>query len=288
MSKDLKQKLKDHWDGFTESERKIASYLTHNIRDLPFETAASLSKRVGVSPMTVGRFLRSLGYENLGEIKEEFRGDGTWRNFYKPPELPHDGDAVAMHLLSETRALAGVHEVARTKEWKAVIRQLVDADRVSVASFQHSNFLGLGLANLLKQVRPRVAFHDGADSACVDMLLDSTPKSCVVLIDQRRYFKQFRDVAEQVAQRGIPLVLIADIECYWARDLTPHALLIPASEVWHSYCAMSSLFSLIVAAVSESSDGVMERLAEINELRQEMGCYVRPSRGSSRRKGGHS
>jgi hypothetical protein len=24
--------------------------------------------------------------------------------------------------------------------------------------------------------------------------------------------------------------LIADIECYWARELTPHALLIPASE----------------------------------------------------------
>lgn len=283
MTKDLKQKLKDHWDGFTASERKIANYLMHNIRDLPFETAASLGKRVGVSPMTVGRFLRTLGYEGLGEMKEEFRGDGTWRHFYKPPELPQDGDAVAMHLLAETHALAGVHEVARTKEWKSVIRLLVAADRVSVASFQHSSFLGLGLAKLLQQVRPRVAFNDGADSACVDMLLDSDKNSCVVLIDQRRYFREFREVAERVAQRGIPLVLIADIECYWARELTPHALLIPASEVWHSYCAMSSLFSLIVAAVTEQSDGVMERLSEINELRQELGCYIDPPRGKARK-----
>jgi DNA-binding MurR/RpiR family transcriptional regulator len=188
-----------------------------------------------------------------------------------------------MHLLAETRALAGVHEVARTKEWKVVIKQLVSADRVSVASFQHSSFLGLGLANLLQQVRPRVAFHDGADNACVDMLLDSTKQSCVVLIDQRRYFRQFRDVAEHVAARGIPLVLIADIECYWARELTPHALLIPTSEVWHSYCAMSSLFSLIVAAVSEQSDGVMERLSEINELRQQLACYIDPPRGRTRK-----
>src|SRR5690349_18596362 len=135
MTKDLKQKLKDHWDGFTASERKIATYLMHNIRDLPFETAASLGKRVAVSPMTVGRFLRTLGYEGLGELKEEFRGDGTWRHFYKPPELPQDGDPIATHLLAETRALAGVHEVARTKEWKAVIKLLVAADRVSVASF---------------------------------------------------------------------------------------------------------------------------------------------------------
>lgn len=283
MSKDLKQKLKDHWDGFTASERKIATYLMHNIRDLPFETAASLSKRVSVSPMTVGRFLRTLGYEGLNELKEEFRGDGTWRHFYKPPELPQDGDAVAMHLLAETRALAGMHEITRTREWKSVIRQLVSAERVSVASFQHSIFLGLGLAKLLQQVRPRVAFHDGADSACVDMLLDSGKDGCVVLVDQRRYFRQFRDVAEHVARRGIPLVLIADIECYWARELTPHALLIPASEVWHSYSAMSSLFSLIVAAVTEQSDGVMERLSEINELRQELAGYLDPPRGRARK-----
>jgi DNA-binding MurR/RpiR family transcriptional regulator len=284
MTKDLKQKLKDHWDGFTTSERKIANYLLHNIRDLPFETAASLSKRVNVSPMTVGRFLRTLGYEGLGELKEEFRGDGTWQHFYKPPDQATDGETIATHLLAETRALAGVHEIVRTKEWKSVIRQLVAADRVSVASFQHSSFLGLGLANLLQQVRPRVAFHDGADSACVDMLLDSTKKSCVVLVDQRRYFRQFRDVAEHVVRRGIPLVLIADTECYWARELTPNALLIPTSEVWHSYCAMSSLFSLIVAAVLEESDGVMDRLSEINELRQELACYIDPPRGKARKK----
>jgi DNA-binding MurR/RpiR family transcriptional regulator len=81
---------------------------------------------------------------------------------------------------------------------------------------------------------------------------------CSIQSDCRRattppYFRQFRDVAEHVAARGIPLVLIADIECYWARELTPHALLIPTSEVWDSYCAMSSLFSLIVAAVASKA-----------------------------------
>jgi DNA-binding MurR/RpiR family transcriptional regulator len=284
MTKDLKQKLKDHWDGFTASERKIATYLMHNIRDLPFETAASLSKRVGVSPMTVGRFLRTLGYEGLGELKEAFRDDGTWRHFYKPPEQPRDTDAIATHLLAETRALAYVHELARTKEWKAIIRLLVSAERVNVASFQHSTFLGLGLAKLLQQVRPHVAFSDGNDGAYVDMLLDSNKRSCVVLIDQRRYFKQFREVAEHVAQRGIPLVLITDIECYWAPELTPHVLMVQPSEVWHSYSALSSLFSLIVAAVSEESEGVMERLSEINELRQELAGYIGPAT-DRRRKG---
>lgn len=284
MAKDLKQKLMDHWERFTASEQKVATYLIHNIADLPFETGASLSKRVGVSPMTIGRFVRTLGYEGLNELKEEFRVDSGWRHFYSQPKQPRDKDPITSHLLAETRALDSVHELARGKEWKAIIQLLVSADRVSVASFQHSTFLGLGLAKLLQQVRPHVAFNDGSDGAYVDMLLDSTKNSCVVLIDQRRYFKQFRDVAEHVARRGIPLVLITDVECHWARELTPHSLMIPASEMWHSYSAMSSLISLIVALVIDESDAVMERLSEINELRQDLVGYVGPPPGKTRKR----
>lgn len=273
MSNDLKQKVKDGWEGFTASERKIATYLLHNIRDLPFETNASLSKRVGVSPMTVSRFVRNLGYEGWGELREEFRGDNTWRNFYKPREQSKDADEISGHLLAETRGIAAVHELARTREWKTIIKLLASADQVSIASFQHSTFLGLGLAKLLQQVRPRVAFSDGTDAAYVDLLLDSSPRGCVVLVDMRRYFQQFRTIAEKVAERKIPLVLITDTDCYWARELTPHVLMIQVSEVWHSYSAVSSLFSLIVADVSTANSKVMERLSQINELRQDLVGY---------------
>ncbi len=274
MTKDLQQTLKDRWESFTASDRKIATYLMHNIRDLPLETALSVSKRVGVSSMTVGRFLRTLGYKNLGELKRDFFGDNTWREYYRAPKRPKDADDIDMHLEAETRALAGVHALARSKEWKGVVKLLSTADQVSVASFQHSSFLGLGLAKLLQQVRPRVAFSDSGDAAYVDILVDSTKRSCIVLVDTRRYFKQFRAIAEKVAQRKIPLVLITDTDCYWARELTPHVLMVQASEVWHSYSALSSLFSLLTADVSKENTAVMERLSEINELRQELVGYM--------------
>lgn len=274
MSKDLKQKLKENWEGYTTSERKVATYLLHNIRDLPFETATSVGKRVGVSPMTVGRFLRSLGYGSFGDLKEEIRGDNTWRHFYKPQEQAKDADEIDSHLQAETRGLASAHALARSKAWKNIIKLLVSADHVSVASFQHSTFLGLGLAKLLQQVRPRVIFSDGSDAAYLDLLLDSNKNSCVVLIDMRRYFKQFRTIAERVVERKIPLVLITDTDCYWARELTPHVLMVEASEVWHSFSAVSSLFSLIVADVSKERGDVMDRLSEINELRQDLVGYL--------------
>ena len=75
MIKELQNKLKRQWETFTTSEQKIAAYLLHNISGIPFETAASLGQRVGVSPMTVGRFLRNLGYARSRRLKKSLRGE---------------------------------------------------------------------------------------------------------------------------------------------------------------------------------------------------------------------
>lgn len=274
MTKDLQQKLKDRWDTFTASERKIASFLLQNIREVPFETAASLSKKVGVSQMTVGRFFRNLGYEGVGDLKEELRVDASWRHLYKDVEKSRDVDPLAGHLHAEIRALTSTHALAGTKEWKSVVKLLSTADRVTVSSFHHGTFLGLGFAAMLQQVRPHVSFNSGIDGAYADMLLDSTRNSCVVLIDMRRYFQQFRTLAEEVVERGIPLVLITDTECYWARELTPNVLMIQADRAWHSFGAYTSLFSLLTTAMVQEQGDVMDRISEINRLRQRFAGYL--------------
>jgi len=274
MTKDLQQTLKDRWETFTASEQKIASYLLQNMRDVPFETAASLSKRVGVSQMTVGRFFRSLGYEGVNDLKEELRTDTSWRHLYKDVEKSRDADPLAGHLHAEIRALTNTHALAGTKEWKSVVKLLTSADRVTVSSFHHGTFLGLGFAAMLQQVRPHVSFNSGIDGAYADMLLDSTRNSCVVLIDMRRYFRQFRTLAEEVVERGIPLVLITDTECYWARELTPNVLMIQADRAWHSFSAYTSLFSLLTTAMVQESGDVMDRITEINRLRQHFAGYL--------------
>jgi DNA-binding MurR/RpiR family transcriptional regulator len=128
-----------------------------------------------------------------------------------------------------------------------------------------------------------VSFHPGTDGAYIELLLESDRRSCVVLIDARRYFKQFRALAGEVARRGIPLVLIVDTDCYWASALTPHVLRVPAERLWHSYSAYTSLFSLLAASLSEEVGDVMDRLGEINQLRQQLVGYV--DTGSARENG---
>lgn len=161
---------------------------------------------------------------------------------------------------------------------------LVHADRVSVTSFHHGRFLGLGLANLLQHVKPRTSFADGQDGGYTDVLLDSTEHSCVILVDFRRYSRHFRLLAEEVAQRGIPLVIITDSQCYWARQLTDHVLMLPIDDhrAWHNFSAANSLFSLLIGAVSNEMDERFERIGDITQLRQKFVGYVEAPSPSDR------
>lgn len=281
MTQNLKKKLKSRWHTFTASEQRIAGYLVQNLGGLPFETAASLGQRVGVSAMTVGRFLRKLGYAGVAEMKEELRGDTAWLKLYHSPAPAAGPDARDEYLEAEIRTVTAMHALARGEAWNAIVHLLATADRVSVASFQLGRFLGLMFATLLQQIRPHVTFATGADGAYTDVLIDSTEKSCVVLIDERRYSRHFRILAEEVVARGIPLVILTDPECYWAPRLTPHVLMLPVQpdRAWHSFTAFGTLFNVLLGAVirARGSDAVYKRIEQITTMRQQFIGFTGPS-----------
>ncbi|TXG79007.1 MAG: MurR/RpiR family transcriptional regulator, partial [Rhodocyclaceae bacterium] len=60
-SGDLRQRLAQAAETGTPGERALAHYLLANLPSLPFETAATVAAKVGVSEASVGRFCRSIG-----------------------------------------------------------------------------------------------------------------------------------------------------------------------------------------------------------------------------------
>lgn len=51
-----------HLDRATKAEKAIASYFLTNLQSLPFETAATVATKIGISEATIGRFCRSPGF----------------------------------------------------------------------------------------------------------------------------------------------------------------------------------------------------------------------------------
>ena len=264
MSTRVAQRLAERYDRLTVSERMIAGWMADNLAQLPFETAASIGQRVGVSAMTVARLVKSLGYDNLAALKDELRGqarDAPWL-------LTRPAPSADARLQAETAAIAGVYAQAETPEWAAVVALLATAPQVRVAGFQTEAGLAAGFARHLSYVRPQVASIDIA-AGIHEELVDAGPHDLFLLVDVRRYSRHFRLLAERVAAAGRPLVVITDPYCPWARDVTPHILTaeVALGHFWDMNTALASLLNLLVDGVVQKigPELVHQRLAKLAE-----------------------
>ena len=66
---DLRQRLNDSLASATPAEAAVAAHFLNHLEALPFETAASVARRIGVSEATVGRYCRAIGYPHFKGLK---------------------------------------------------------------------------------------------------------------------------------------------------------------------------------------------------------------------------
>ena len=73
MSKSLLTLLRASENRLSKTDRPFSAHFERNLHELPFETAKPIAERVGVSQMTIGRYLRRLGFDDLDGLKQHLR-----------------------------------------------------------------------------------------------------------------------------------------------------------------------------------------------------------------------
>lgn len=267
----LFERLRVEMDDFTDTERLIANFILTDRHAVPFETAASLAQRLGVSAVTVGRFSRRMGYRNFRELKGALKFDTT--------ALPWASGEQFDQLIAGTQnqielqrdfdlTVAGISEVyglARTTAWDEIVDLLVNADEVLVAGFQTERGLAAHFAHTLQYARPGVRIADLSAGNFADVLaLDDKSVRVLLIVETRRYSRQAQMLAAQAAAAGIAIIFVTDKYCHWARKYTPHVLALSTESAmfWDSMVP-------IVAALTLLANGVVIRLGARAEPRLE-------------------
>lgn len=107
----------------SKSDKLIAHYIERNIAELPFETARSIAQRLQVSPMTIGRYLRRMGFDGLDELKSELRRGGSnpaWEVKAQVASLEQDrkeGKLLAGLIQQQIDNLGQIYAITSAPEW---------------------------------------------------------------------------------------------------------------------------------------------------------------------------
>ena len=289
---DLRERLSAAVEGGTPAERALAHYLLSNLSSLPFETAATVAQKVGLSEASVGRFCRSIGYQHLKDLKAGLQadlGEKAWligdrlKDFHQRSR--QDGTELSRALEHEIAALVTVYELAASPLFEAAVQRLARRKSVYVAGFQTERGHAAELVHNLQYLRPGVHLADVSGGHFAEVLLSDPDETTLVLVDGRRYSRLTRDLALAAQDQGIPVTLITDPYCDWAPGVVTELFAVPTdlNHFWDTTASMSSLIGLIINGVfRELGAEVEDRMARISALYGAFIGHTAPGRNPGR------
>jgi len=289
---DLRQRLAAASETGTPGERALAHYLLANLSSLPFETAASVAAKVGVSEASVGRFCRSIGYRHLKDLKSSLQvdlGEKAWligdrlKDFHRRSQA--GGAELSQALEREIAALVTVYELAASPAFDAAVKRLAHRRAVWVAGFQTERGHAAELVHNLQYLRGGVHLADASGGHFAEVLLSEPEETTLVLVDGRRYSRLTRDLAIAARDEGIPVTLITDPYCDWAPGVVTELFPVPTdlNHFWDTTSAMSSLIGLMVNGVfRELGAAVEDRMARVSALYGDFIGHTVPGRNPGR------
>ncbi|MFG7478029.1 MurR/RpiR family transcriptional regulator, partial [Enterobacter hormaechei] len=264
------------------SEKRVASWMLAHVGQIPFETAESVALATSTSGITVGRFLRKLGYRNLDDAKKSLRDPhqpwGINERLDSWKQQQPLSDRLQHSLSLEVDAIAHVYQLAQSETFRQVVQHLTHADAVFVLGIQSTRGIANAFFSHLEYLRPRVSYSEGLSGSWVESLNSGFANPYIVLTDTRAYSAIARQYCRVASEKGLSMALITDIWCPWARDYPIDLLQVKTDtgHFWDSLAPVSCLFNLLLSGVVEAlGDALPERLAINRQLQQEFGQFER-------------
>lgn len=202
--------------GFPAAQRLVADYVVKNYEQIPFLSITALAQNCGVSEKTVVKFCNSLGFEKFTEFKRTFSAYAQSKliiaNKLSSAPAP-DGDVFERTMRQDIAAIEKTMTLPENRKALHDAAQRILAARcVYVTGGRASAALAALLASMLRYLGLQV--QELFPGACdyYDRLMTVQPEDLVITLCFSRYTALIAEGAAFLHRRGIPIILMTDLE----------------------------------------------------------------------------
>ena len=264
--------------------RRAAGYILDHPREVAVASMRGLAASAGVTPPTMLRLARRIGFANYEVFRAVFQDAVTGGGFrHKAASLQRLGE-----LGGDAGVLAGMDQAAR-ENLTISVGEAAGADMVRAAELlrRAPNVFVLGagalhsmsdyLQYLGRAVLPRLRVPPANGNALVEGLVGVGKGDVVVILSVAPYAVQMLKAAEFARASGASVIAITDSR---GAPLAPlsDVLLVAGTSSPQFYPSMIGIVAVIEAlialAVSRGEKDTLARIATIDRLRREEGGYL--------------
>ena len=154
----LSQRILNHYDELTRSERRLADLLLENADALVLFSASDLSGRAGVSKATTARFFQRMGYPSFKTAQKQARlpSAGPSPDAERIRRFATGRSNISDHLAQDMQNLVRTVEQLRVDELTLAIQTMAQAEKLWVVGFGDNYPLAHFARSQLIRVKPDV------------------------------------------------------------------------------------------------------------------------------------
>lgn len=258
----------------TPAERRLARYYLEHPNDISFETAASVADRLDLSPMTVGRFLRSMQIENFPLQPVPHNGTAAQNRVLAqemPPLTPGlaEKGAEYHHLRTHLESLQQVHALASQPLWRDVIDHLSRPTEIFLTSHGLMQPMAAYFSLRLGEIRAGVRHLSGGDGTYLDLLGSRRDDCLLVVLDDPMSSQRLKRLCRAARDEGHRVMLFSGAPTLEMDGVVDLAVPGPTLNQSHSMdaVALTAMIELAVAGVGAANGPfATERSGRAQEL----------------------
>ncbi|MEJ8853108.1 MurR/RpiR family transcriptional regulator [Variovorax robiniae] len=204
------RRVRGHLEALPETERKLANFVLEFPGELAGYAGNELAELAGVSPSTVSRFIRRIGYENYEEARRHVREEKQSGSPLFQSSGAGRGDLVHAHAQVSAANLGSTFERLGDTQMMDIAKAILGAGQVLIFGSRSSHGFAIYLRWQIIQVVPRVTAIPGAGETLGEHLAGVSERDCVIVFGIRRQTRQMNAVLEAARQAGAKILFISD------------------------------------------------------------------------------
>lgn len=278
--RDIFELMRSRLPDLTRNQKKLVEFALEDRQNFAVATVSELAGQTGVSPATIVRFAKELGFAGYNglqrelrrSLRAELRGPDRFRVARKP-----DADsesALSPAIRQEMENIAALQDHLDPAALAAAVRLVSDASRLvvigsrSTASLANHLWFALGKAGLSAK---RVLSVDSHAYDHIDRLEDN---GCVVVIGFPRYLAELGAVIGFAARSGKRLLVITDSPFSPFRgDITLFAPVESSSFVAFHSAPLILIATLMSEIAADKPERTLLALQRFEELAERQGLF---------------
>lgn len=263
-------------DSLTPSERRVARALLETYPAAGLESLPRLAAAAGVTPPTVLRFVRKLGFMGYRHFQDALRTEVQARmesplTLYRRPTPELDGRLLDATLAVMHEGLEKTFRSVPDSTFTAVVDLLADQRREAVfTGGRFSQLVAHFLQAQMRMLRPGCTLVGETFAPRSDALLDIGSRTVVCVFDYRRYQDDTVAFAREAAARDATIILFTDPWLSPATEVARHVLMShpdspsPFDSMIGAFALAEAVLAGVVAKLGADGRG---RVAELERVR---------------------